>query len=270
LEPGPFSPFDLDARDGLPPLPSEPGSEIAAEPPLEPPAPLTSATKEDLPADSPELAFGVGERPPAGQAPEGLADPKVTKEQILQGIRVEADQKQAEQKNLEREMAQSKIREYMEVFRKIQADRPLFHDDLRRLLRGSREGVGEGIEELCDRYGRNLLPEVKKAVVGVSKRSAARLNRGPRIEMLRLYGVPEPAILDSLTKEMELKINTRGGPRDRNDALILAAYLLIKYPPASATSSSPPNAKADRTPAAPRSVVGVAAPPVPRAVRSPQ
>jgi hypothetical protein len=265
LEPGPFSPFDLDARDGLPPLPSEPGRESGVEPPLEPPAPPTSATKDDLPADSPELAFGVGERPPAGRAMEALDEPRVTKEQILQGIRVEADQKIAEQKNIEREMAQSKVREYYETFRRIQSERPTFHEELRKLLQALGDNAGAEINSLCDRYGRSTLPEVRKVVVLALNRSAARLKREGKIELLRKHGVPEPVILDFIANEEHNNINRRGGPRDQNEVRARAARILLTFPPAASSPSS-----GSATTPAPRSVAKVAAPPVPRSAQPPQ
>jgi len=266
LKPGPFSPFDLEAEEGNPTLPTEPGREIAAETPLEPPAPLMSASKDDLSVDSPELAFRVvGEHAPA----ESELDPKVTKEQIMEGIQVEADQKKADQEDFKREMAQAKSREYHETFRKLQSDRPLFHNDLRRLLQELGDGAGVEINALCDRYGRTTLPEVHKVVVLALNRSAARLKREAKIELMRSLGVPEPVILDYLAKEQHHNMNRRGGPRDSNEVRASAARILLAYPP-SRPQASPPKAKSARTPAAPHSMIGVATPSVPRTIRLPQ
>jgi hypothetical protein len=166
-------------------------------------------------------------------------------------------------------MVHAKAREYYEVFRKIHAERPAFHNDLRRLVDELGDGAGPEIASLCDRYGRDALPEVRKVVGQALKRSAARLKHKPKIEMLRAQGVPEPMILDLLAHEQHVNINTRGGPRDQNEVLASAAKILLTYPP-TAPRANPPATKPARTPAAARSVVGVAAPPVPRTVRPPQ
>lgn len=264
--PGPFSPFDLEAGPGLPPLPAEGGREDAVGPLPEPPVPLMSAERGSLSPDSPEMASrGAGELAPEGQEPGPAAEPRVTKEQILQGIRAEAVQKKADQENLKNEMVHAKAREYYEVFRKIQAERPAFHNDLRRLLQELGDGAGQEIDALCDRYGRNTLPEVHDNVVLALNRSAARLKRRAKIEMMRSQGVPEPVILDFLAHEQDPYVNSRRGPRDHNEVFAFAARVLLAYPPVTS-----PAAKPARTPAATRSVVGVAAPPVPRTARPPQ
>ena len=178
-------------------------------------------------------------------------------------------QKKADQENLQFEMVNAKAREYYEVFQKIQADRPAFHNELRRLVQELGDGAGPEINSLCNRFGREPLPEVKKLVILALNRSAARLKRKPKIEMLRSQGVPEPVILDVLAHEEHNKINTRGGPRDRNEVLAHAAKLLLEYPP-KVPQANPPATKAARTPAATRSVVGVVAPPVPGMARPPR
>ena len=148
----------------------------------------------------------------------------------------------------------------MEMFRKIHADRPLFHDDLRRLIKGPGPTRGKGSRSCATEYGRTVLPEVRQAVLKASKRSAAKLNRGPRIEMLRYYGFPEPAILDSFVKDWSMKINTRGGPRDHNEAVVFAARSLLQYPPRPRPRPSPSDTRRQSGPRPARSVVGVAAP----------
>ena len=88
--------------------------------------------------------------------------------------------------------------------------------------------------------------------------------------MMRSYGTPEAAILESLTKEMLLRVNTRGGPRDKNEAVVHAALLLLSYPPDGTAAGGKPAATATARNPAPRSVAGVAAPAAPQPRRSPR
>jgi hypothetical protein len=220
-----------------------------AERALEPPMPLVSTVGERLPADSPEWAFRV----------DSATEPGVTAEQILQNIQAESEQKQAEQKDREREVAQSKSRELWESIQKTQAERIQFHDDLRRLLRERDNKAGPEIKALCDRYGREVHTDIKKAMTLALNRSAAKANRAVQIALLRVNGVPEAAILERLANELDATRNSRGGPRDRNEVRVRAAQLLLRYRP-SAPQTEKPAAATARTTAARAPAAGVPRP----------
>ncbi len=128
-------------------------------------------------------------------------------------------------------MELAKAREYQEVIHKLNQERLQFHDDLRRLLRAEGEGAGDEIKALCEKYGRDTLPGLEKAVALVRSRTAAKLNRGDTIELMRRYGMPETIIFDYLANELDHYRNMRGGPRDRNEVRVRAARLLLTYPP---------------------------------------
>jgi hypothetical protein len=251
-------------------VPPEPvRKEARARPPLNPPAPLTSTIGEWLSPDSPERAFRVVAEAVAEAAAE--AEPRLSKEQILLGIQAEAQQKKAEQQNLEREVALSKAREMWETIRRTQAERLRFHDDLRRLLRELDDGAGAEIKALCERYGREVHPDIQKAVTLALNRSAASTSRKVKIALMRVNGVPETLILDYLANELDATRNSRGGPRDRNEVRVRAARLLLKYPPPAPAAEK--SAAPDRKPTTTTTAATVARTPaaaVPRPARPAQ
>src|SRR5262249_4465243 len=150
----------------------------AAEPPLEPPTPLTSASAVPLAPDSPELAFSTVVHRIAAQEPE----PKVTSEMVRMQIEAEAEQKQAEQQQLAREVVESKFREFVERLQKTHADRQPFHDDLRRALRELGAEAGPEIKAICERFGRDTHGVVEKKVRLDMTRWSARLTRAAKID----------------------------------------------------------------------------------------
>ena len=202
-----------------------------------PRAPLTSPPGGPLAPDAPELAFA----PVAVVAsltrdtPEpGVREPRLTKEQIWQEIQDEARQKKAEQVNLGREVEGSKSREFFEAIKKAHLERRPFHDELRRILIELKQDAGPEINSLCDRYGRgNVHPDIQKVVTHtLNLRSAKGLRREAKVKLMRLQGLPEPVILDALANELDPMIRgKRGGPKDRNGVRVVAAKLLLTFPP---------------------------------------
>jgi hypothetical protein len=250
--PGPFSPLGFEATQG---------SERPPGLSLEPPEPLTSVPGRPLPPDSPELTF-VPEEVVAALTqgtPEALArETKATKEQIEKEIMDEAEQKRAEQANLQREVEMSKAQEFFGMLRRAHLERGPFHDELRRVLRELGKEAGPEINNLCERYGRTTHPDIEKVVTHSLNRSGAGLNRDVKIRTLRRQGLPEPMILDVLANELDLQIRgRRGGPKDRNGVRVEAARILLKYPPPpvpderSAAAAATPTSTAIRTPATP-------------------
>jgi hypothetical protein len=233
-EPGPFAPDGPEAGGARP---------AAAAPPLEPPAPLTSSASEPLSPDSPELAFQTGVRREVVPMPE----PKVTKEEILQGIKAEAEQKKVEQDQLAREVVESRFHEFVATLQKIHADRTAFHDDLRQALRQLGADAGPEIKAICDRYGRDTHPIVEKKVRADMANWSARLTIAKKIARLRAAGLPEARILDFLASELDRTVGTRGGPISQNGVRVRAALRLLQYPP----TAVPGAATAARGPATP-------------------
>jgi hypothetical protein len=250
-EPADDVPGEGPLADAAPGRPGEPGTSSgdgegrvvaggATKTPLaEPPEPPRPTVAEELPADSPELAFRVAMAPAEASAeaaaptpgPAPNAEPKVTKDQVLADVRGEAAQKKADQKDLERDIMESKLREYLDVFQKLQEDRPKFHAELRQILR-ERGDSSEKIRLMCDRYGREALPEVKLEVSRRLRSSAAGLLLEAKIKYMRRCGVPEAGILDFLSHDLVKDINRPGGPRDAKEVRVFAARKLLAYPPA--------------------------------------
>ena len=126
-----------------------------------------------------------------------------------------------------------------EMFRKAQANRAPFHAALRETLRTRRPDTGKRIESLCDEYGRSTNPEIQKHFRRLMKTSYARLSRPTKVELMRVWGFPEPVILDYLANNADRLIGSRGGPRTEDDVRVWAARLLLTMPPRSPSSTRP-------------------------------
>jgi hypothetical protein len=273
------SPFDLDPRkDHLPSLPA-PGREIAVE---TAPPPVPAPEKAQPPPPAPRRgAFMVETPPPPAPAPAAepvppavaRAEPEAprpTKEQILDEIRREAEQKNAEQKQMELLKLQARSLQLYETYQKAQASRVPFRNDLRLLIETMGNQAGPEIKQLCEKYGRDTAKEIEDGVKLDLFRSA-RWTWQRRVEMMRARGLPEPRILDHLANELDWTRGSRGGPRDENEVRVRAARLLLSFPiaplPPSASDPAPPLAGA--RPSA-KSVAGVAPAPGPGPVRRSQ
>jgi hypothetical protein len=191
--------------------------------------------RDSLAPDSPELAFRVPgpawEPLPDATATATASEPTPTREETIQEILAESAQKRVEQQNLKREVALSRAREAWELHRRAQAERQAFHDELRRVLQGFGPRSGPEIKALCDRYGRVMHSEVKKAMTVALNRLAASVNLEVKLGLMRAYGAPEAMLLDALANELDRTRNQRGGPRDQNEVRVRAAQRLLKYPP---------------------------------------
>ena len=202
-----LSPFDLDASAGRRPVEPPPraprGGERASPHPARPRrtrAPAGADTGPALeahlgPDPNPAEAAGppkpgraerpaIGFKPPSSEPPDLLeppepepprAEPEPTKEEILAEIRREAAQKEADRRELEARKPDGRLLELVEVIKKTNAERATFHQELRQTLKDQGDRAGPAIEDLCNQYGRNTLPEIQGAVKRMLKRSAAGL-----------------------------------------------------------------------------------------------
>jgi hypothetical protein len=271
------SPFDLDPRkDRLPSLPA-PGRGIAVE---APPPPAPEPAKAQPPPPAPRLGAFVVETPPppapaAEPVPPAVARaepeaPRPTKEQILDDIRREAEQKNAEQKQMELLKLQARSLQLYEMYQKAQASRVPFRNDLRLLIESMGNQAGPEIKQLCEKYGRDTAKEIEDGVKLDLFRSA-RWTWLRRVEMMRARGLPEPRILDHLANELDWTRGSRGGPRDENEVRVRAARLLLTFPiaPPLPSASDPALPLAGARPST-KSVAGVAPAPGPGPVRRSQ
>jgi hypothetical protein len=193
----------------------------------------------------------------------------VTKEQVLERIRLEAEHEAARLRNLEawkprllendRKLGEEiRAVQLVEIRRLAESKRAAFHAELRKLVVELGDRAGPQINNLCEKYGRVTMPEVYDAVQTRLRRSSKRLGRREKVEMMRRLGLPEPIILDALTRDASRSLKTRGGPRNMDEVRALAGRLLLAIPPA-------PRASTARKPISEASMA-----PVPGAGRRPQ
>ncbi len=154
----------------------------------------------------------------------------MTKEQILSEIRREAAQKEAERQRLEAWKPQRRLHELDEVREKMDAERVRFHHELRQILKDRGKRAGPMIEDLCNEYGRNTLPEIEGMVRRALRLSVGGLPRQDQVEMMRSHGLPEPKILDYIANKLHRDLGSRGGPRDEKEVLVEAARRLLAMP----------------------------------------
>ena len=103
------------------------------------------------------------------------------------------------------------------------------------------------IQRLCNRYGRDTLPEILGAMNKDLVGPASRLSLPGRIKRMRSWGVPETMILDDLVEAEIANYKARGGPRSEAEAWVRAARVLLANPlakppaPASRTATATPS-----------------------------
>jgi hypothetical protein len=232
----------------------------------EPRKPASVATKQDLSAD-PRTA-PVPEEAPALARAEPVA-PLPTREQFEEELRREAEDKQAEMKEMDALKREASFRELREVYDKAQEERIPFLNELRFRVQSLGMQAGPEIRNLCNQYGRNTSPEIQKQVVRQLNRKV-RLTYPAQVELMRQLGLPETMILDILSNRLDHLRTSRGGPRDQNEVRVMAARILLSvpFPPRSAPASGSIPRSGDT--ASGKSVAGVAPAPVPGSVRRPQ
>jgi hypothetical protein len=227
---------------------NQPGSRVAPTPPVDAtrPAPRGSvAIGFSVPddGDSPfaELPISRGqpgskanhEQTAVTQGPAEASDPSPdrqpppTREQLVQDIQAEAAEKAAELK--QRREIKDRARDVIdaEAQARVEDERTAFRRDLREATKLSRREAAVQIEDLCNRYGRNYSDDLRSKARLLLSRSG-KMSPQAKVRMLRLYGVPEPGILDFLANEIHHMINSRNGPRDSNEVRIDAAKQLLK------------------------------------------
>lgn len=221
------SPFEFDPSDGLIPVTAgvDPGVTHAAEP-------VPRATAEP----SPPVAANVPTASPFDDLPateeDGARDPapEMGRDDILGDIQREAANKEAQIKDLQDLKPRAQAMIFAEALNRVNASRVAFRSEIKKTLKSEGDDVGREIERLCQQYGREPLPEVKKYYLRSLRSFPPRTSTAAQIEFLRRCGMPEPALLDFLAHKEHRKINTRGGPRDENEVRARAAKLLLSFP----------------------------------------
>ena len=228
--------------------PREPAREDDPAPePAAPGPPERPATGSDR---APAESTGPNSEPPLGPA-EPPPPPTPTPEEVERAIQREADAKQADLDLMREAKGEARRLDQIEDARRAYDDRVEFHRQLREILRAGGPTAGRRIDELCDQFGRDFAPEHRTAVKRrIRTRLPERSTRHDYIAFLRAHDVPEPVILDDVSRQIDRHLmNARGGVRSPDEVRVRAARELLAVPlkPRSRTrDAQPAGTSADR------------------------
>ncbi|MFO0910904.1 MAG: hypothetical protein U0794_21615 [Isosphaeraceae bacterium] len=246
VPPPPASPFELDSGDGLKPVP--PGETLAANAvPATRPMPMASPLAPLVPPDDgPATLEAPAALPLADRASDVMQaqEQEADKNAILDDIQREAAAIQNQRKDLEELKPRAQAMLAAEAITRIQADRTSFRDELRETLKVVGPDLGQRIDLVISRHGREAPPQVMAAYYRALRMAPKRMTRQGEIDLMRLAGLPEPMIFDFLANKLHRTLNTRGGPRDENEVRVRAARLLLSYPLAPNPGNGPARDKA--------------------------
>jgi hypothetical protein len=201
--PAPATPKDAEAK-------AEPPREVAMSPP-------------------PEVPKDVAE--PVADAPEVDDRPTPTPEEMQRALEAEVEARRAERDEQVRMKAQARAQVEAEAQNRVESERSLFREELKRIVSAGGPTAGQEIDELCDKYGRTYGGELKAQVLGVISRHHGKVTRDVEVRLLRSLGVPEPGILDYLAQMLHrTTMNRRNGAHDSDGVRVLAAKLLLRMP----------------------------------------
>lgn len=146
---------------------------------------------------------------------------------------------------LEEDRRQSAVRKVAESQRlkvTIEEGRADFLRELSGTLKGRRSSAGPEIVALCARYGRSIPKDAEIRAHQILKTAQGyRLEPKARVELLRDLGWPEAMILDELAHAQAREIGRRNGPKNRSEALTVAARILLSVPLQHSTALVGPN-----------------------------
>lgn len=224
------SPFEFDTNETPRPKPDA----IVRVVPFDP-------VPKEGPSAKPDEAKNPGtiaapETPPAETKMADFTKPipepaQPSKDDILQDIEREAREKAVIKDDMEDQKQHARVEIFEEALARVHADRTAFREDVRKALDGLGNEAAPEIERLCLKHGREPLPEVVRAYHGLLRMAPPRRTLTVEIELMRMAGYPEPLILDKITENLvKTTMGTREGPRDRNEARVLAARKLLRLP----------------------------------------
>ncbi|MDR3618132.1 MAG: hypothetical protein P4L85_02190 [Paludisphaera borealis] len=240
----------------------------ATEPRKEPaPSPaVVSAGPPDVPKIEPpkEIALGPAAaapkevvkpddvKPTDVAAPVETPPPTPTPEEMQRSLEAEAQAKRIERDEQAKIKDLARIQVENEAQDRVEGERSLFREELRRIVAAGGSGAGQEIDELCDKFGRTYSSDLKAQILGLLSRHHGKVSRDIEVRMLRSLGMPEPGILDYLANNLHRSINSRNGPHSSDEVRVAAAKQLL------------------RTKLLSNPAMGVGAPAAPTRVRQPQ
>lgn len=221
-----------DAPAVQPALVAEPSKEAAPslamgfgkpsdEPRNEPPKDLALGPEPAAPKD----VLEPNDVKPAAAAVEA---PTPTPEEMQRALEAEAEAKRIEREAQARMKDQARAQVENQAQDRIEDERALFREELKRIVAAGGAGAGQEIDELCDKFGRTYSGDVKAQVLGLLSQYHGKVSRDIEVRMLRSLGVPEPGILDYLANNLNRSINSRNGPRSPDEVRVTAAKQLLR------------------------------------------
>jgi hypothetical protein len=221
-----------------PTLPPPVDSQPATKPPAQqPPPPLLATDKPETPVLPPPIPLvNATAKPDATQAEkprteEVVAD--INRDAQNEGAkRRELADLQADSLRVDPRERQAQREEIAAVARRLEAEkREPFHADLRQILKEQGRNGGREIQNLCERYGKDYPPEIFHPANRDLTGPAAHMTVPVRVDRMRRWGLPETVILGDIYEKEEVRINSPGGPRTRDEAWVFAARRLLTIPP---------------------------------------
>ena len=170
-----------------------------------------------------------------------------TREQLLRDIQAEAAAKGAEMRQLRdaKDRAQGEIEAENQA--RVEADRIEFRRELDEILKIGGKELGKGIDDLCDRHGRNYDELLRRKIWKVLKQSGGRMSREDKVRMMRLRGMPEAGILDFLANELNHNLYARNGLQSEDEVRVTAARLLLRMKVGKESGSAPREPQVQRS-----------------------
>ncbi len=145
--------------------------------------------------------------------------------QIEQNEKLKESQTASEKKSAEL----VRVEKLRESIANAHSSRIKFAGELKLLLSRKNSRLADRIRGLVNRYGKSVDPDVMALARKVHDDSR-RMTTAQFVDELRDVGFPETLILDVLLDQEVTNIPARGGPRDEDEALVLAARRLIRIP----------------------------------------
>ena len=239
-----ISPFEIDPSDGLKPVEVD-GSVPATHEPDDP----VLAEENPSPRVAAPEAFPSEEIASAPKVEVPRSEP--TKDDILNEIRREAAEKEAERQRLDDLKPQAKALVLAESIERAQSDRQPFHDSLKQMIQTNDPELYLMVDNLCNRYGRSLNDELKARYFKAQRLFPKRMTKQAEVLAMRKLGLPEPMILDFLVNKSLKTINSRSGPANAREAVIAASKQLLaiglNFKDAAGKPASPKNPAATST-----------------------
>jgi hypothetical protein len=260
-----LSPFDLNASEGLRPVdpqqpaPGGPRREPVAEIPPDPNEPVPAPAADPASRPGSPFARGLPDQPgPPGEAPPA----GMSQKEILDDIQDEAERNEARRQSLAGLKSNARNLLFAEAIAKVEESREAFRKELAQVVAEFGSRAAPQIDQLCEQYGREVLPEIRMYYDRARNRmSTPPMTHTDDVAFMRSCGLPEPVILDVLCHKLhKSSLRTRGGPRDEHEVRILAAKVLLRVPVATPRKRAP---SASTTTTSPRPFASTVAPAAP-------